>query len=52
MSEAISATWLSETIGAIYDCAIDPGRWLVALGRIRAGLNCANVMLSLRARCC
>ena len=32
--ERVSAQALSDTIGAIYDCALDPQRWLDALRRI------------------
>ena len=32
--ERVSAQSLSDTIGAIYDCALDPQRWLNAMRRI------------------
>jgi DNA-binding CsgD family transcriptional regulator/PAS domain-containing protein len=32
--EAISTQALSDTIGAIYDCALDPERWMDAIGRL------------------
>jgi DNA-binding CsgD family transcriptional regulator/PAS domain-containing protein len=32
--ERVSAQALSDTIGAIYDCALDPQRWLDAIRRI------------------
>jgi len=32
--EGISPQMLSDTIGAIYDCALDPERWQDAVGRI------------------
>jgi DNA-binding CsgD family transcriptional regulator/PAS domain-containing protein len=32
--ERVSAQALSDTIGAIYDCALDPQRWLHAIRRI------------------
>jgi DNA-binding CsgD family transcriptional regulator/PAS domain-containing protein len=44
----ISAEWLSETIGAIYDCAIDPGLWPAALHKIRTGMHMANATLALQ----
>ena len=34
--EGISAQALSDTIGAIYDCALDPQRWFDAIRRIDA----------------
>jgi DNA-binding CsgD family transcriptional regulator/PAS domain-containing protein len=37
---------LSELIGAIYDCVLDPGRWEATLDGIRRLLDCANCMLS------
>jgi DNA-binding CsgD family transcriptional regulator len=36
---------LSDLIGAIYDCAIDPGRWDQTLDDIRDLLGCANGVL-------
>ena len=38
---------LSDLIGAIYDCAIDPDRWEATLEAIRLGLNCFSGQLSL-----
>lgn len=38
---------LSETIGAIYDCALDPGGWEAALDRIRCLTNACNAQLGL-----
>lgn len=38
---------LSELIGAIYDCAIDPGRWEATLLDIRDFLGCTNAALYL-----
>jgi len=32
--EGVSAQALSDTIGAIYDCALDPDRWVDAVGRV------------------
>jgi DNA-binding CsgD family transcriptional regulator/PAS domain-containing protein len=37
---------LSDLIGAIYDCVLDPGRWEATLDEIRRLLDCANCMLS------
>jgi len=34
ISHAISAQRLSDTIGAIYDCALDPQRWMDAIRRL------------------
>jgi DNA-binding CsgD family transcriptional regulator/PAS domain-containing protein len=34
MDEDISAQELSGTIGAIYDCALDPGHWMEAIRRL------------------
>ena len=36
---------LSHLIGAIYDSALDPGRWETALNSMRDLLNCANAVL-------
>jgi DNA-binding CsgD family transcriptional regulator/PAS domain-containing protein len=33
---------LSEVIGAIYDCVLDPGRWEPTLDDLRRFLDCAN----------
>jgi len=38
---------LSDLIGAIYDCAIDPGRWETTLLDIRDFLQCHNAALYL-----
>ena len=32
--DGISAQMLSDTIGSIYDCALDPDRWQDVVGRI------------------
>jgi hypothetical protein len=42
----IEAELLSDLIGAIYDCVIDPGRWEVTLDRLRGLLDCINCILS------
>jgi DNA-binding CsgD family transcriptional regulator/PAS domain-containing protein len=38
---------LSELIGAIYDCAVDPGRWDKTLGAMCDLLDCTNGVLYL-----
>ncbi len=40
-----NADELSDLVGAIYDCAIDPDRWDAVLDDIRSLLNCANGVL-------
>jgi DNA-binding CsgD family transcriptional regulator len=45
--DPISAARLSELIGLIYDCAIDPTRWPVALEAIRIEIGGANASLDL-----
>jgi DNA-binding CsgD family transcriptional regulator len=47
MGEAISAERLSDLIGLIYDCAIEPARWPVALDAIRREIGGANASLDL-----
>ncbi|MEP9374836.1 LuxR C-terminal-related transcriptional regulator [Mesorhizobium sp. KR1-2] len=47
MSEFPSQEDLSETIGAIYDCALDPGGWEATLDRIRCLTNACNAQLGL-----
>ena len=41
---------LSELIGAIHDCALDPGRWQETLGRICSALDCVAGQLYLVSR--
>jgi DNA-binding CsgD family transcriptional regulator/PAS domain-containing protein len=41
------AEQLSELIGAIYDCVLDPTRWDATLDAVRKLLDCANVMFSI-----
>jgi DNA-binding CsgD family transcriptional regulator len=36
---------LSDTIGAIYDCALDPGRWTVVMGELAALLGASRAFL-------
>lgn len=43
----ISPEHLSELIGLVYDCAIDPGRWPIAMEAIRVELACHNATLDL-----
>lgn len=43
----LGSSQLSELIGAIYDCAIDPDRWVATLGQIRTLLGAENAVLSL-----
>jgi hypothetical protein len=38
---------LSELIGSIYDCTLDPGLWERCLGQISEALECATTVLSL-----
>lgn len=47
MSRGLSHRRLSELIGAIYDCALDPGRWEGALADIADTFECAVVSLTL-----
>lgn len=44
---AISNRALSELIGSIYDCTIDPSRWEETLAEIVLFLHCDRAMLSL-----
>ena len=46
MSDTVSAARVSELIGYIYDCAVDPGRWEFALGRITSDLGFHSALLS------
>ena len=47
MHEPISAARLSELVGLIYDCAIEPARWPIAMEAIRAELDFHNATLDL-----
>lgn len=38
---------LSELIGSIYDCALDPARWDDTLAAVASALNCEHAILSL-----
>jgi len=45
----ISPETLSDLVGAIYDCALDPSRWPATLSAVRHELNCRNASLTLQA---
>ena len=47
MAELISASALSELIGSIYDCALDPGLWPATLTSLREVLGFHNAALTL-----
>lgn len=47
MADFISTERLSVLVGLIYDCAIDPGRWPIAMEAIRRELDCHNATLDL-----
>jgi hypothetical protein len=47
MSSAISHQDLSDLIGRIYDCTLDPSRWESALDAIRTLLQCPTAQLFL-----
>jgi DNA-binding CsgD family transcriptional regulator/PAS domain-containing protein len=47
MTEPITAERLSDLIGLIYDCAIDRGRWPVAMDAMRVELACHNATMDL-----
>lgn len=47
MTELISASALSELIGSIYDCALDPGLWSATLTSLRDLLGFHNAALTL-----
>ncbi len=49
MSEGPSNERLSELIGLIYDCVLDPGRWQPTLDALRLELGFANASLSIMA---
>jgi DNA-binding CsgD family transcriptional regulator len=46
MSLQLSASRLSRLIGLIYDCAVDPQRWEIALDAIRHELDFQSALLS------
>jgi PAS domain-containing protein len=47
MADAISPQALSDLIGSIYDCALDPSRWDQTLADIREALDCHQLTLTL-----
>src|SRR5690349_11092145 len=47
MGEVLSQRRLSELIGAIYDCALDPSRWEPTLTEVADTFDCAVVSLTL-----
>jgi DNA-binding CsgD family transcriptional regulator/PAS domain-containing protein len=47
MSESISPRKLSELIGSIYDCALDPDLWVRTLKEIMKVMDCYVAMLTL-----
>jgi hypothetical protein len=47
MADAISPQALSDLIGSIYDCALDPSRWDRTLADVRDALDCQGLMLGL-----
>lgn len=49
MKKPIDPELLSNLIGAIYDCAVDPTRWADTLNRVRIELDFANCGLSVWA---
>ncbi len=49
MRSAFSMAQLSELIGLIYDAAIDPARWPVAIEAIRIALDFENATFNLQA---
>ena len=47
MADAISPHALSELIGSIYDCALDPSRWEQTLPDVMDALDCRMLALHL-----
>jgi DNA-binding CsgD family transcriptional regulator/PAS domain-containing protein len=47
MNSAVSHQDLSDIIGRIYDCTLDPSRWEATLDAIRTLLRCPNAHLAL-----
>jgi DNA-binding CsgD family transcriptional regulator/PAS domain-containing protein len=47
VADAISRQALSDLIGSIYDCALDPSRWERTLADVRDVLDCQGLMLTL-----
>lgn len=46
-SSPIEVERLSELIGVIYDCAVDPGHWETALEAVRQTINCHHAALTI-----
>jgi PAS domain-containing protein len=47
MADAISPQALSDLIGSIYDCALDPSRWERTLAEVKDALDCHMLTLTL-----
>jgi PAS domain-containing protein len=47
MADAISRQALSDLIGSIYDCALDPSRWERTLADVSESLDCFALLLAL-----
>jgi hypothetical protein len=47
MADAISPQALSDLIGSIYDCALDPSRWDRTLADVSKALDCFALLLAL-----
>jgi hypothetical protein len=47
MAEAVSPQVMSELIGSIYDCALDPSRWEQTLSNVMDALDCHALALHL-----
>jgi DNA-binding CsgD family transcriptional regulator/PAS domain-containing protein len=46
----LAAETVSDLVGSIYDCALDPDRWTATLAGLRTALGFAQATLSLQAR--
>jgi DNA-binding CsgD family transcriptional regulator/PAS domain-containing protein len=47
VADAISPQALSDLIGSIYDCALDPSRWERTLADVMHALDCCGITLTL-----
>jgi DNA-binding CsgD family transcriptional regulator/PAS domain-containing protein len=47
VADAISPQALSDLIGSIYDCALDPSRWEQTLAHLSEALDCFALLLAL-----
>jgi hypothetical protein len=47
MADGISPQALSDLIGSIYDCALDPSRWDQTLADVSKALDCFALLLAL-----